>query len=290
MKASAEESPSHWQQKDYKGFNPSVDWHNVDWDSAPAIQVPLANTCTALSALTVSLQELPVQSAITAPAAGAVLSPEAQEVEVKGYAWSGGGRGIVRVDVSADGGQTWTAANLVQIPQVSASFLVLCYPVTPECASSLISLAQPRNRAWAWSLWNAKLPVPCRDCKFTLVVRLLDAPPCASLLTERRRKRWTRSTTRSRNAWSRSGTCEASCRTPGTGWRSPSRPHQNRAAMKPVPPHLRERDLFPGSALSSCVVQFFFFFLKRLPCKQEIQYTTSNEYMYTGDLPVRHDE
>ena len=28
---SAEESQSHWQQSDYKGFSPSVDWSNVDW-------------------------------------------------------------------------------------------------------------------------------------------------------------------------------------------------------------------------------------------------------------------
>lgn len=37
--ASREESQGHWQQNDYKGFSPSVDWHNVDWKSAPAIQV-----------------------------------------------------------------------------------------------------------------------------------------------------------------------------------------------------------------------------------------------------------
>ena len=37
--ASRVESSSHWQQKDYKGFNPSVDWDTVDWSSAPAIQV-----------------------------------------------------------------------------------------------------------------------------------------------------------------------------------------------------------------------------------------------------------
>lgn len=39
---SPEESSSHWQQKDYKSFNPQVDWDTVDWTSAPAIQVRLA--------------------------------------------------------------------------------------------------------------------------------------------------------------------------------------------------------------------------------------------------------
>jgi len=37
--ASSEESDSFWQKKDYKFFSPNVDWDNVDWDSAPAIQV-----------------------------------------------------------------------------------------------------------------------------------------------------------------------------------------------------------------------------------------------------------
>ena len=36
---------------------------------------------------------------------------------VKGYAWSGGGQGIIRVDVSADGGQTWHVAELEKVPQ-----------------------------------------------------------------------------------------------------------------------------------------------------------------------------
>ena len=46
--ASKEESTNFWQQKDYKGFSPSIDWHNVDFSTAPAIQ------------------ELPVQSGIAA--------------------------------------------------------------------------------------------------------------------------------------------------------------------------------------------------------------------------------
>ncbi len=37
--ASQKESGSHWQQNDYKGFSPSIDWHNVDFNTAPAIQV-----------------------------------------------------------------------------------------------------------------------------------------------------------------------------------------------------------------------------------------------------------
>ena len=116
--ASKEESPSHWQQYDYKGFCPSVDWHNVDWSQAP------------------SIQELPVTSAITEPLPGTVISADETELKVKGYAWSGGGRGIIRVDVSIDGGQTWQPAQLLPRPY------------------------QPYNRVWAWTLWEYTVPLP----------------------------------------------------------------------------------------------------------------------------------
>ncbi len=110
------ESPNHWQQNDYKGFSPSIDWHNVDFKSAPAIQ------------------ELPVQSAICEPQPGTVIEPSENDiVNVKGYAWSGGGREIVRVDVSVDGGKSWTPANLT----------------APK---------QSPGRTWAWTLWNLQVP------------------------------------------------------------------------------------------------------------------------------------
>lgn len=121
---SHEESRSQFQRNDYKGFSPNVDWHNVDWKSAPAIQ------------------ELPVQSSICVPSDGAKLPPGEEEVTVKGFAWSGGGRGIVRVDVSLDGGNEWHTADLQK----------------PD---------QPYNRVWAWTLWEANIPIP-KDHKGSL--------------------------------------------------------------------------------------------------------------------------
>ncbi|MEW5307520.1 MAG: hypothetical protein WDW36_009909 [Sanguina aurantia] len=115
--SSPEESRSHWQQRDYKCFNPQVDWDTVDWASAPAIQ------------------EMPVTSAICEPAPNSVLSVHDDELTVRGYAWSGGGRGIARVDVSVDGGKTWAAAEMKAPNQV-------------------------QNRVWAWTLWQATLPMP----------------------------------------------------------------------------------------------------------------------------------
>ena len=114
---SDEESECHWQRRDYKGFNSSIDWHNVDFDSA------------------VSISQLPVVSAICDPAEGSELEPGADEVTLRGYAWSGGGRAIIRVDVSADGGKTWHNAE-----------------IQPN--------GQSPYRAYAWSLWEATVPIP----------------------------------------------------------------------------------------------------------------------------------
>ncbi|XP_035231745.1 sulfite oxidase-like isoform X2 [Stegodyphus dumicola] len=113
---SEEESNSHWQQNDYKGFSPSTNWDNVDFKTAPAIQ------------------ELPVNSAICKPSDGSSVMLQNGLIKVEGYAWSGGGRKIVRVDVSADGGKTWHVADLQQD-------------------------SSPLYKCWAWTLWRVSVPV-----------------------------------------------------------------------------------------------------------------------------------
>ncbi|KAM9813858.1 sulfite oxidase, mitochondrial [Neosynchiropus ocellatus] len=136
---SADESTSHWQQNDYKGFSPGTDWDTVDFKSAPAIQ------------------ELPIQSAITTPVDGAVVDRSEEEVTVKGYAWSGGGREVVRVDVSLDGGKTWHVAQLRsgekgQDPQPS-----------------------PRlGQAWAWKLWEVTAPLPPQAQGLEIICKAVD--------------------------------------------------------------------------------------------------------------------
>jgi len=117
---SGQESLSFWQQNDYKTFSPNVDWDTVDWSSSPAIQ------------------NLPVTSAITEPPPGTKIERDGGEeltVKVKGYAWSGGGNGIIRVDVSVDGGKTWQDATLRRVNQES-------------------------GRSWAWTLWECDVVVP----------------------------------------------------------------------------------------------------------------------------------
>ncbi|XP_076357299.1 sulfite oxidase isoform X1 [Tachypleus tridentatus] len=112
-----DESHSHWQRRDYKGFSSSCDWDTADFDKA------------------YSIQELPVQSAICIPLDGATVSTVNGAIKTKGYAWSGGGRKIIRVDVSVDQGETWISANLNQDD------------------SSIY-------QSWAWTLWEADIPLP----------------------------------------------------------------------------------------------------------------------------------
>ncbi|XP_067320039.1 sulfite oxidase, mitochondrial [Anolis sagrei] len=126
---SPEESPSHWQQKDYKGFSPGVTWDTVDFSKAPAIQ------------------DMPVQSAITEPSAQTVIRPG--ELTVKGYAWSGGGRRVIRVDVSLDGGKSWREAELIGEKQLP-------------------------GRAWAWQLWQLNVSVPDGTRELNIVCKAVD--------------------------------------------------------------------------------------------------------------------
>jgi DMSO/TMAO reductase YedYZ molybdopterin-dependent catalytic subunit len=92
---SHEESHGPWQRgMSYKGFGPSV--KSLDGINVEAVQ---------------SLQEQPVTSAITVPAEGSDV-PVGCKTTVSGFSYSGGGRGIVRVDVSMDGGATWQTADL----------------------------------------------------------------------------------------------------------------------------------------------------------------------------------
>ncbi|CZR54858.1 related to nitrate reductase [NADPH] [Phialocephala subalpina] len=92
---SDEESLSQWQRRDYKCFGPNVSV--PDWSKAK------------------SIQEMPITSAITGISNPSLPkdSKDGKPISVEGYAYSGGGREIVRVDISTDGGKTWDQAELV---------------------------------------------------------------------------------------------------------------------------------------------------------------------------------
>lgn len=128
IRLSGEEAYGTWQRgMAYKGFGPSTkSLEGIDVEAIP------------------SLQEQPVQSAITLnPTAAAVAG---EPFTVRGYAYSGGGRGIVRVDVSIDGGKSWQTADLLEGKE------------------------QPLDRAWAWTLWECSFPIPDEAVGKTLQV------------------------------------------------------------------------------------------------------------------------
>lgn len=126
-----EESSSHWQQKDYRSFAPDVDWKSVNFSSAP------------------SIQEMPVISAICTHA----VDRSKRLVTMKGYAWSGDGKAIIRVDVSADGGKTWTAAALHENEK--------------KCMR--------RNEVYDWTLWSATIALPNDGNEIELVCKAVDS-------------------------------------------------------------------------------------------------------------------
>jgi len=80
------------------------------------------------------IQEMPVQSGITK------ISNDSDKIKVEGFAWSGGGRGIIRVDISIDEGKTWRMAELKE------------------------GCEQRSGKAWAWTFWNLEMDIP-KDMK-----------------------------------------------------------------------------------------------------------------------------
>jgi len=84
------------------------------------------------------IDHVPITSAITAPEPGSAVKPGA-ELNLQGYAYSGAGLSVVRVDISVDGGQTWDQATIER----------------PDDRQN------PRSgRAWAWVQWRYKAKVP----------------------------------------------------------------------------------------------------------------------------------
>jgi sulfite oxidase len=64
--------------------------------------------------------EIPLNSIVCDPAEGAVLA--AGPVPVRGYAIAGGARGVKRVEVSGDGGNTWVEASLEEHGDYAAAW------------------------------------------------------------------------------------------------------------------------------------------------------------------------
>jgi sulfite oxidase len=91
---------------------------------------------------------MPVQSIIICnpPQHNTVFGGKnATSVTLKGVAWSRGGREIQRVDVSIDGGKTWTTAAELYKP-----------------------IEQKWNRHWAWTQFYNTIELPEQDIQTKL--------------------------------------------------------------------------------------------------------------------------
>lgn len=116
-------SENYFQAKAYRLFPPSMGQDNVVWESG------------------MMLGELNVSSVITSPTEGQTLEPG--ETAVHGWAFAGERR-VERVDLSTDGGRTWTTAEL-----------------------------EPDRSRWAWRRWDAR--VELAPGSHELVCRAWDA-------------------------------------------------------------------------------------------------------------------
>lgn len=103
-------SDNYFQSKAYRLFPQAMRAETVDYGQG------------------MMLGDFPVSSVICSPLEGETLA--AGTVTVKGWALAGGGRTVERVDVSADGGRTWTVAALSE------------------------------SGPWTWRLWEAALDLP----------------------------------------------------------------------------------------------------------------------------------
>ncbi|XP_066582396.1 sulfite oxidase isoform X2 [Prorops nasuta] len=131
---SKEECQSQFQQGDYKLFSPNTDWDTVDFSKSPAIQ------------------EMPVISAICTPEKMETIKVVDGKIPVKGYAWSGGGKKIIRVDVTCDNGDNWHTADIIAQ-----------------------DLDAKENRHWSWILWMINLPVDIKTNEIEIWSKAVDS-------------------------------------------------------------------------------------------------------------------
>jgi DMSO/TMAO reductase YedYZ molybdopterin-dependent catalytic subunit len=148
------ESDSFVQERDYNLLPPSVTWANVT-DAAWAAVAPLQEMN--VQAVTCRVVPCPAPGATIAGAQGGAshrpLPPRSLVgwYAVSGFALSGGGRLITRVDVSGDGGATWTAAV---IDRTGSRHTTKAYP-----QDKLTLGPVTQGHGYGWVLWRAMVPV-----------------------------------------------------------------------------------------------------------------------------------
>jgi sulfite oxidase len=117
-------STNPYQARDYKLFPPEITAKTVDWSRGK------------------TLEDLTLNAVITTPQEGETVA--AGPTRIQGYAISAEGTPVERVELSVDGGKTWTTATIVE-----------------------------RADPYAWCFWEVTVALAPGDCQ--LIVRAWDA-------------------------------------------------------------------------------------------------------------------
>ncbi|KAM3585879.1 hypothetical protein VKS41_002419 [Umbelopsis sp. WA50703] len=131
---SEHDSPNEYHYLDNKVFPSHVDKETADadrWWYKPEF----------------AIYDLNINSAILCPNHGETLSLNhaltMSSFTLRGYAYSGGNRNVIRVEVSFDSGTTWELTDLTQ-PELDE----------PLEQSENYDPGYPRVRRWCWTLWS----------------------------------------------------------------------------------------------------------------------------------------
>ncbi|KAJ1891973.1 hypothetical protein LPJ66_006620 [Kickxella alabastrina] len=145
------ESNCFYQKRDYKILPPMANSSNCEqfWPRFPA------------------LMELNIQSAICRPSADERLQAWKPYV-VRGYALSGGGRAVDRVEISLDDGVTWDLAKMYCMNPKSSSNSSTSTGASEDGSeddgSSDGSDRDWTARHWGWVLWSFRISSVPPDC------------------------------------------------------------------------------------------------------------------------------
>ncbi|MCO5597237.1 hypothetical protein L7F22_051313 [Adiantum nelumboides] len=132
------ESNSHYHIKDNRVLPSHVDAEKAnaeDWWHKPDYLI----------------NELNINSVITSPAHGEVVQITVQTPYIlRGYAYSGGGRKVIRVEVTLDQGQTWRDARVIhnEKPTKYGKYWCWCFWELPIDVVDLLQAKELAVRAW----------------------------------------------------------------------------------------------------------------------------------------------
>jgi nitrate reductase (NAD(P)H) len=142
VKVSDHESPSHYYYHDNRNFPTALSYEAVnaeDWWKRPEYIIG----------------EMNINSVITTPAHGDVVPVASSgDIAVSGYAYSGGGRRVIIVELSLDDGNTWEMATF---------------------RDDDLARPNPFGKFWTWRLWERRVEVTRLVGRPSLVVRAWDS-------------------------------------------------------------------------------------------------------------------